>query len=184
MNLGTLLSLLTFTAVAAEPSLTLSREKNYLIIHAPHVPGGEIRINYLEAYCRPGSTDADWSKTVIPHKNELVSLAADGRTMKLRDVLADGVTFEHTITVGAANDEVDFRLVAHNPTDRASEAHWAQPCVRLGGFTGFTGTRTIWGNVSFSSMGSSNACPPANGPRLRATLPARLGRRNMCRAPT
>lgn len=140
MNLGTLLSLLTFTAVSAEPTLTLSREKNYLIIHAPHVPSGEIRINYLEAYCRPGSTDADWAKTVIPHKNELISLAADGRAMRLRDVLADGVTVEHTITVGEANDEVDFRLVAHNPTDHASEAHWAQPCVRLGGFTGFTGT--------------------------------------------
>ena len=45
------------------------------------------------------------------------------------------LTVEHTIT--ARDDEVDFRLVAHNPTERRSEAHWAQPCVRLGPFTGY-----------------------------------------------
>ena len=138
MNLRTILSLFAATAAAAEPTLTLSREQNWLIIHAPHIPGGEIRINYLEAYCRPGSTDADWAKTVIHHRCELVSLSEDGKTLKLRDTLTDGVTVDHTIT--AKNDEVDFRLTARNPTDKASEAHWAQPCVRLGAFTGYTST--------------------------------------------
>ena len=132
--------LLTTTAVlAATPTLTLSRDDHWLVIHAPHIPGGEIRINYLEAYCRAGSTDADWVKhTVIPHRNELLSLSPDGKTMKLRDTLQDGVIVEHTIT--AKDDEVDFRLTAHNPTATASEAHWAQPCVRLGPFTGYTST--------------------------------------------
>ena len=74
--------------------------------------------------------------TVVGHRSEIVSLSADGRILKLRDTLKDGVTVEHTITAG--EDEVDFRLVAHNPTDRPGEAHWAQPCVRLGPFTGFT----------------------------------------------
>ena len=37
-----------------------------------------------------------------------------------------------------AKDEVDFRLVAHNPTDKASLAHWAQPCIRVDKFTGTT----------------------------------------------
>lgn len=138
MNLlGTILILAGAASFAAEPALTLSRDQNYLVIHAPHVPGGEIRINYLEAYCRAGSTDADWVKhTVIHHTTELLSLSEDRKVMKLRDTLADGVTVEHTIT--ARNDEIDFRLVAFNPTDKASEAHWAQPCVRLGPFTGFT----------------------------------------------
>lgn len=127
--------LLASTGLAAD--LTLAREGHWLVIRAPHVPGGEIRINYLEAYCRAGSTDADWMKhTVIPHKSETVSLSEDAKVLKLRDVLADGVMVEHTITARA--DEVDFRLTAHNPTDKGSEAHWAQPCVRLGAFTGFT----------------------------------------------
>lgn len=124
------------TAPAAEPSLTLARDKNFLVIRGPQIPGDEMRINYLEAYCRAGSTDADWGQhTVVKHTSELVSLSDDGRVMKLRDTLADGVTVEHTITAGP--DEVDFRLVAHNPTATRSEAHWAQPCVRLSKFTGY-----------------------------------------------
>jgi hypothetical protein len=37
---------------------------------------------------------------------------------------------------------VDFRLVAHNPGPKRSEAHWAQACVRLGNFTGFPASST------------------------------------------
>jgi hypothetical protein len=130
------LLLALFTALAAASSaadpLTLSREANWLIIKGPHLPG-EIRINYLEAYCRAGSTDADWVKhTVISHKSEVVS-ATPGKVV-LRDVLADGLVVDHVITAGA--DEVDFEMTARNPTAVASEAHWAQPCVRLSKFLG------------------------------------------------
>lgn len=118
------------------PSLTLERDGHWLIIKGDHIPGGPIRINYLEAYCRANSTDSDWVKhTVIKHRNELVSLSQDRKVLKLKDTLADGMTVEHTIT--AKDDEVDFRLTARNPTDKRSEAHWAQPCVRLAPFTGF-----------------------------------------------
>jgi hypothetical protein len=55
--------------------------------------------------------------------------------MKLRDVLADGVIVEHAIV--AKGEEVTFDVSARNPTDKTSEAHWAQPCVRLGDFTGY-----------------------------------------------
>jgi hypothetical protein len=62
-------------------------------------------------------------------------MSDDDRTLRLRDTLADGVTVSHLITAGP--DEVDFRLAAHNPGTKRSEAHWAQPCVRLADFTGF-----------------------------------------------
>lgn len=122
---------------AAPSSLTLAFESpHWLVIRGPQLPGRELRVNYLEAYCRPGSTDADWVRhTVIPHRATLVSLAEDRRILRLRDQLDDGVTVEHTVV--ARHDEVEFQLVAHNPTATASEAHWAQPCVRLGAFTGF-----------------------------------------------
>lgn len=131
---------LLFTALvstyAAGPPLRLAREANWLVVQAPEAPGKEIRINYLEAYCRANSTDADWVKhTVIQHRSETVALSEDGRLVRLRDVLEDGVTVEHTIRASAG--EVDFRLTAFNPGPRRSEAHWAQPCVRLGAFTGF-----------------------------------------------
>ncbi len=121
-------------AQEAQP-LTISWEKNFLTIRGDF-PGGEIKTLYLEAYCRPGSTDREWRETVIPHTAELVEASSDGKLIKLRDTLADKVVVEHTII--ASKDEVDFRLVAHNPTDKASEAHWAQPCIRVDQFTGTT----------------------------------------------
>jgi glycoprotein endo-alpha-1,2-mannosidase len=135
------------TAAAAEPNPSRSPKTlppiklhyeapHWLIIRADHIPGREIRINYLEAYCRAGSTDADWDRhTVIPHRTEVLELAADRESLRLRDTLDDGVTVEHLITARA--DGVDFRLTAHNPGPERSEAHWAQPCVRLADFTGF-----------------------------------------------
>ena len=122
-------------ADAAEP-LALAWDKNFLTIRGDF-PGEEIRIMYLEAYCRPGSTDRDWGQTVIKHEAKLVSISDSGRIIRLRDKLTDGVVVEHTITAGP--DEVDFRVEAHNPTDKPSDAHWAQPCMRVDKFTG-TGT--------------------------------------------
>jgi hypothetical protein len=40
--------------------------------------------------------------------------------------------------IRAEQDTVDFRLTATNPTDKESQAHWAQPCVRVDKFTGRT----------------------------------------------
>jgi hypothetical protein len=114
--------------------LTIRWEKNYLRIRGDKVPGGEIEINYLEAYCRPGSTDRDWRETVIGHTTEKVPARDDRSVIRLKDTLRDGVVVEHTITAGT--DEIDFRLVAHNPTEKLSLAHWAQPCVRVDRFTG------------------------------------------------
>jgi hypothetical protein len=131
-----LLAAFAAVAVGAEPqSLTLTWEKNFLTIRGDF-PGGELKTLYLEAYCRAGSTDREWRETVIPHTAEKIEATADGKLIKLRDKLADGVIVEHTVSAGS--DEVDFRLVAHNPTDKYSEAHWAQPCIRVDKFTGTT----------------------------------------------
>lgn len=122
-----------------DDGLKLSWADNMLTIRGPRLPGGEVKVWYLEAYCRRGSTDRDWGQTVIPHKTALIDAAPDGRLIKLRCKLEDGVTVEHEIRAGA--DDVDFRLVAHNPTNRASQAHWAQPCMRVDKFTGVSQVR-------------------------------------------
>lgn len=120
-------------AQAAEP-LSLAWEKNMLTVSGTNLPGGEIKIWYLEAYCRPGSTDRDWNLTTIGHETKLVEASPDNRLIKLKCTLTDGVTVEHEIRSTA--DEVDFKLRAHNPTDKDSLAHWAQPCIRVARFTG------------------------------------------------
>ncbi|MEZ6080695.1 MAG: prolyl oligopeptidase family serine peptidase [Pirellulaceae bacterium] len=115
-------------------TLRLSWENNLLTIHGDHLPGKSLVIWYLEAYCRPGSTNRDWGKTVIPHHTELVSASDDGHQLRLRCTISDGVVVDHVIT--ATHDEIDFRIAAHNPTQVASEVEWAQPCIRVDKFTG------------------------------------------------
>ncbi len=130
-----LLSLLITKGPAqAEEGLTISWERNFLKVHGPRLPEAGIHIHYLEAYCRPGSTDREWHETVIGHETERLSASQDGKSIGLRCRLHDGVVVTHQIRAG--QDEVDFRVVATNPTDTASNAHWAQPCLRVDTFTG------------------------------------------------
>jgi len=122
---------------AAEPeerTLTLKWKDRFLEICGPHIPGGPIRTHYLEAYCRPGSTNRDWKETVIPHESRLLSAADNGKRIEIQDKLDDGVIVTHVIK--ASDDEVQFTLTATNPTDTQSLAHWAQPCMRVDGFVG------------------------------------------------
>ena len=119
--------------------MTLSWKDNYLTIHGDQLPGGNLRVHYLEAYCRDGSTDRNWDETVIAHRTELIAGAPDGKVLELQCTLNDGVVVDHQITtrqIDNRTDAVDFRLVASNPTCEESRAHWAQPCIRVGDFTG------------------------------------------------
>lgn len=134
-----LLSLVLFSAAGSafagsDLNLHLSCKDEYLTIYGAHLPGREIRIHYIEAYCRPGSTNRRWEQTTIGHKTRLLSADADGKRVVLESLLNDGVIVRHEIR--AMVDEVVFDLVATNPTDKASDAQWAQPCVRFDNFTG------------------------------------------------
>lgn len=116
-------------------SLSIQWDKRYLTISGPNVPGESVKVHYLEAYCKAGSTNQDWGKeTVIKHTSTVVSQSEDGKRIELDDLLDDGVRVKHVITAG--KDEIDFRLTATNPTTTESKAEWAQPCVRVDRFTG------------------------------------------------
>lgn len=120
---------------ASEPgdTLQLEWEQEYLTIRGPF-PTGSLTVMYLEAFCRPGGHERAWNETVIRHTTELIERNPEGTRLRLRSTLADGVVVDHVIT--ASTDEVDFRLLASNPTEHASEVQWAQPCIRVGTFTG------------------------------------------------
>ena len=63
---------------AAEPVPLGIHWENFLTISGPRVPGSEVRIHYLEAYCRAGSTNADWGQhMVICHQAEIVGTPTD-----------------------------------------------------------------------------------------------------------
>ncbi|MEZ5326442.1 MAG: hypothetical protein R3F19_15435 [Verrucomicrobiales bacterium] len=134
-----LASAFTFTtaeedkAADASPELQIVWQKNILTVSGDF-PGGTLDIWYLEAYCRPGSTDRDWNETVIKHETTLKRASADHREIDLECRLADGVVVNHAIR--ATEGGITFNITASNPTDKNSEAHWAQPCIRVGTFTG------------------------------------------------
>ena len=114
--------------------ITISWKDNILSVYHPQIPGGKIDTWYLEAYCRPGSTDRAWNETTISHRTELVSINDSRTEIKLKCTLEDGVRVDHLIR--ATKTGVSFELIAKNPTGKVSEAHWAQPCIRVGKFTG------------------------------------------------
>jgi hypothetical protein len=160
------------------PATSIRWEKNYLTIRNPRMPG-EVEINYLEAFCRPGSTDRDWNETVIPHTTKLIEATPDGRRIRLQSVLEDGVIVDHEIR--AEPDEVDFRLTARNPTGTASQAHWAQPCMRV---DRFTGTKRAFATEEYLPKcfifldGKLAPMPTRSWAKRRATSPARCGGRS------
>jgi len=123
------------TALAESAPLKLHWEKNYLTISGDELPGKEIRIHYLEAYCRAGSTKADWVQhTRMQHETKLIRQNDAGTRIELECRVQDGLVVKHVIT--STHDEVNFQIDAVNPTETRSEAHWAQPCIRLDKFTG------------------------------------------------
>ncbi len=64
---------LLFLSSGLSGKLTISWKENFLRINDDRNPGGALEVWYLEAYCRPGSTDREWNETVIDHKTKLLS---------------------------------------------------------------------------------------------------------------
>jgi len=119
---------------ATSKGISLSWAKNQLLIHDPRLPGKVIDILYIEAFCRPGSTHRIWEETVIPHTTKVVEASPAGNLIRLESQLSDGVVVEHTIE--STEDEVKFFLKMTNRSNLPSQAHWAQPCIRVHSFVG------------------------------------------------
>ena len=114
--------------------ITLSWEKNMLSIRDPGLLSGQVQVWYLEAFCRSGSTSQDWGKTVIPHRTHKTEQSQDGKLLRLRSEVEGGVEVLHEIRAG--DDDVSFLVTASNHGPEYVDVVWAQPCMRVGDFTG------------------------------------------------
>jgi hypothetical protein len=119
-------------AGSAESKLKLSWEKNWLTISGGRIAGGDLKIHYLEAYCRSGSTNQKWEKTCFTHKT--TAIASEPNRIALRCEVDAGVVVEHELVAGI--DDVTIRIKAKNSSDRFCDVQWAQPCARVDSFTG------------------------------------------------
>ena len=131
---GTLVASTIVSGAAADERFKLDWNDEILTIRGAQVPGETIEVWYIEAFCQAGSSNRDWRRTVIPHRTKLLERDDNGHHLRLESRLDDQVVVTHDIRAG--EDEIDFQLAARNPTDRKSEAHWAQPCIRVDRFTG------------------------------------------------
>jgi len=152
--------------VMATTLSSMERRSGWLDPH--QLPGGLLRA---------GSTDADWVQhTVVPTQANALREHRSQRDEDPRHSCRR-VIVEHTIT--AHDDNVDFRLTAHNPTSKRSEAHWAQPCVRLGGLPASRRSlaaiwRTTCPNASFFLKANCSECRRKIGRKRLATRPSGL----------
>lgn len=131
---GLMVILVAAVSAAAGPVTRIEWKENILTLHAPDVPGGKVETWYLEAFCRTGSTDRDWEATVIPHTTRLLEADGGGQWVKLESVVEGGVRVTHEIRI--VEDGVSFALVIKNESGVAVDVDWAQPCMRVGEFTG------------------------------------------------
>jgi len=104
-----------------------------LSVTGPNLPGGTLKIWYLEAFCRNGAHTQDWSATTIPHQTELIATKGTSE-LSLRTVVDGKVEIGHRIQV--VEDGLAFNLTISNRADQASDVVWFQPCIRVDRFTG------------------------------------------------
>jgi hypothetical protein len=117
----------------ADP-LRISWSREMLTIESDRLPGGKVQVWHLEAFCRKGSTDRDWARTVIPHRTELLSANEQRTHIKHRTTV--GGVVEVTQDIRSSHDEVGFHLELVNTSSQPVDVEWAQPCIRVHDFTG------------------------------------------------
>src|SRR5262249_45420229 len=94
----------------SEASITLSWRDNLLTLRSPRLPGGQLEVWYLEAFCRRGSTNRDWGETTIPFSTRLLAARDDGTELSLHTRIepSAGMTVDVAHRIVSTPEEVDF----------------------------------------------------------------------------
>src|SRR5713101_5125948 len=99
--------------IGAAENLRLSWTNNLLAVSDPRLPGGNLEVWYLEAFCRSRAWGRDWRKTTLPHKTTLTWADPRGRRLKFRTLVEPDIEVRHEIR--SRNDELElsFELTNH-----------------------------------------------------------------------
>ena len=135
----------------AAEGLMVHWTNNFLTISGTNLPGERVEINYLEAFCRRGSTKRDWRETTIPHKTELINPDSKGKSLLLRTIVEPNIEIWHDIQAGM--DEVTLRLRCENQGQQPVDVEWFQPCMRVKQFTGLNQSNYISRCFIFTESG-------------------------------
>jgi hypothetical protein len=122
--------------------LRVAWSSNVLTVSGAQIPGGDLEIWYLEAFCRKGSTHRDWAETKIPHKTRLIHANADQKELRFVTTAGPDVEVQHQVITRADEIELSFQFTNHS--GKAVDLEWFQPaCIRVARFTGSDQTNYI-----------------------------------------
>src|SRR6266496_3666409 len=136
----------------ADAGLTISWTNNLLTVSGWKLPGGNLEILYLEAFCRGNSTHRDWRQTTLTHRTALTSASRDGKRLRLLTRGEPGVEVVHDVRAG--KDEVEFVFRLTNRGREQADLEWFQPaCIRVDRFTGRNQSNYIDRSFIFTEHG-------------------------------
>ncbi len=120
--------------LGAEP-LQIAWTNNLLTVSRSDLPGGPLKVLYLEAFLRPGANVRDWGRSRYLHKTRLVEATTDRRLLRFETEIGSQALVTHEIRAG--EDELDLTFEFRNRSDVATDLQWFQPaCIRVDAFTG------------------------------------------------
>jgi hypothetical protein len=131
------LRLILFLAFAGSVGAqsSLSWTNNLLTFRDPRIPGGSLDIFYLEAFCRPGGHERNWSLTRVPHQTRLIATAADTSELRFHTTIDPDFSVLHEVRTRTNGLEMTFLLSNHGTN--VLDLQWFQPaCIRVDRFTG------------------------------------------------
>jgi hypothetical protein len=134
----------------AQEDLALSWTNKLLTVSGRRLPGGKLEILYLEAFCRKGSTQRDWKKTVLPHKTKLIF--SDPKELRFRTVIEPDALMLHEVR--ANSNGIDLHFAITNQSQQPLDLEWFQPaCIRVATFTGLEQSNYISRSFIFTEQG-------------------------------
>jgi hypothetical protein len=134
-----------------DDALHIQWKNNMLSISSDLLPGKQMEILYIEAFCRTGSTRRKWEETTIPHTTALISNSTDRNNIQLKTIVHPSVEVIHNITAG--KDEITFDLTLTNHGSESVDIDWFQPCIRVDRFTGRNQNTYLSRSFIFTSQG-------------------------------
>lgn len=123
---------MTLPATGASP---LSWTNNLLTWQDERLPGAQLNVWYLEAFCKPGGHERKWDQTRVSHQTTLTFQAPDGSELRFRTLVETNVEVLHEVRT--VPDGLDFTFLLTNRGNTPWDIQWFQPaCVRVDAFTG------------------------------------------------
>src|SRR5438105_2262095 len=88
---------LGLSCAALSAQLQITWTNNLLSVTGARLPGGQLDVWYLEAFCWPGAHNREWRQTTRPHKTTLLT-NENNHVLRFRTLVESNVEVTHVVT--------------------------------------------------------------------------------------